>query len=165
MDKELEAKIDDLGQHYGGRLVRVAYYLSMDYNQMEASQKANRHKEWFTKDVEPDLKLQTIELGRLLAVNRTKTAVDQAQALIQMSAVEAAEKMIDTMRHPNPKYSLPASREMLALAGVKKVEEQDQHVSLELDEKALSAIQKIYGVKIDTDGDSEPEESGTSGEG
>lgn len=147
MDKELEDKINDLGQHYGGRLVRFAYYKSLDDTNQEASAKIGRHKDWYDQYVPEELKKLVHEVASGLVINRVINAHEQTAILMANSAVEAGEVVLNIMRHPNPKFALPAAREVLKTVGVNPdvMNVNVSGVSFDIEGAVQKRLDKVYG--------------------
>jgi len=155
MDKELEDKIDELGKYFGGRLVRFAYYLSMDHTIKESCQLVDRHDHWFEQGLTKEQRELTKEVANLLIVDRVKNAHVNTSMLMANSAVEAGEKILQVMRHPNPKYSLPAAREVLKTVGVNP-----DNIRINVDGQLEVDLQKVLEKRLDkVYGETEPGEA------
>ena len=153
MDQEIIDKIHDLGQVRYGRLVRIAYNMSLGMTKPEACVAEGVAENYLWAPNQKVWKEKVEELADLLAASRYIEAQEQSIELLKDGATEAVLVLLKQLRHPKAKIAADAANSILDRLGVheKGADEPGLTVRLDLGEAADRALEKIYGRESDGD--------------
>jgi HEAT repeat protein len=147
---DLETRIHKLGALRNGRLVRIAYHLSLGMSQKDACKIEDVEATYLHNPSNILLRQEVLDLASALASERIANAQEQATTLLRDGATEAVLVLLKQLRHPKATVAAAAANSILDRLGVRAVEttRNENVLRIDLGAAADNALQRIYGEPV-----------------